>query len=495
MNTLALPSSLHITKNYSNGAFVETSKTFDNISPVTGKVLSRICEADKALVDATVQSARQAFNGIWGETTVEQRADYLLKVADIIERRFDDFIAAEVLDTGRPVEQAKKLDVYRGIHNLRTFAEIFKHEYSKTECFESHLADGSQLLNIIKRKPLGVIVSISPWNLPLLSITWKAAPALMAGNTIICKPSEETPSSATLLAEAFQEAGVPAGVFNVLHGFGRDSTGEWLTQHKDIDAVTFTGESGTGASIMKTVASEVKPVSFELGGKNAGIVFEDADFDKAVEGIIRSSFTNSGQVCLCPERVYVQRSIFDKFVKAIKEKTEQLQIGWSEDEKTFMGPLISHGHREKVLSYFKLAVEEGAQVVTGGGVPTFGDERDQGAYIQPTIWVGLSDDARCVTEEVFGPVCHIAPFDTEEEVIQRANNTDYGLAGVLWTTNLSRAHRVAPKINAGIVWVNHWFARDLRTPFGGNKLSGIGREGGTYSMEFYSEPTNISIRL
>lgn len=445
MNRLSLPSSLAVTKNYSNGYFVGSDKTFANISPVDGQKLSDVCEADKILVDATVSAAKEALNGPWGKTTVEERADYLFKVADIIERRYDEFIAAEVLDTGRPVHQAKALDVYRGMHNLRTFAELFKHQFTTTECYESHLSDGSQLLNITKRSPLGVVVSISPWNLPLLSATWKAAPILMAGNTIICKPSEESPSSTTLLAECFDEAGVPPGVFNVLHGFGKDSTGAFLTENPAIDAVTFTGESGTGTAIMHAVASGVKPVSFELGGKNAAIVFEDADFDAAVDGIIRSSFTNSGQVCLCSERVFVHRSIFDKFIKVITEKTEQLILGWPEDDQIYMGPLVSKGHRDKVLSYMALALEEGATVHTGGLVPEFGDARDQGAYIRPTIWTGLSDDARCMQEEVFGPVTHIAPFDTEDEVIARTNSTNYGLASVIWTTNLSRAHTLHHK--------------------------------------------------
>lgn len=495
MNRLNLPDSLATTKNYSNGRFVKTDKTFPNISPINGQKLSNVYEADKALVDATIISAKEALNGPWGKTTVEERADYLFKVANIIDKRYDDFIAAEVLDTGRPVHQAKALDVYRGMHNLRTFAELFKHQFTTTECYESNLSDGSQLLNITKRSPLGVVVSISPWNLPLLSATWKAAPILMAGNTIICKPSEESPSSTTLLAECFDEAGVPPGVFNVLHGFGKNSAGAYLTENPAIDAVTFTGESGTGTIIMNAVAHGVKPVSFELGGKNAAIIFEDADFEAAVDGIIRSSFTNSGQVCLCTERVFVQRSIFDKFVQAIVKKTEKLKVGWPDDEQTYMGPLVSIGHREKVLSYMELAIEEGATVHTGGVVPKFGDERDQGAYVRPTIWTGLNDNARCMQEEIFGPVTHIAPFDTEEEVIARANNTNYGLAGVLWTSNLSRAHRVAPQINAGIIWINHWFARDLRTPFGGNKLSGIGREGGRHSLEFYSNLSNISIRI
>lgn len=493
MKKFVLPASLRQTRNYVNGRFVETARTFENLSPINGEVLSLVHEADAALVDEAVQGARRALEGEWGNTHVEDRAQYLQKVADVIERRFDDFLAAEVADTGRPMEQARKLDVYRGIHNFRTFAELGKQAH--TEFFETRLADGTQLINYTTRKPLGVVASISPWNLPILSLTWKAAPALICGNALICKPSEETPSSATLIAEAFDEAGVPAGVFNVVHGFGPGSAGEALTVHPGIDAVTFTGESRTGSAIMKAVADDVKEISFELGGKNAAVVFADADFDAAVDGVIRSSFTNAGQVCLCSERVYVERPIFERFVRALKEKTEALKVGWPDDEGVFMGSLISRGHRDKVQAYFDLARQEGATVVTGGEVPVFGDERDNGAYVLPTIWTGLPDTARCMREEVFGPVCHVAPFDTEEEIVRRVNDSDYGLAAALWTTNLSRAHRLSPRFQVGIVWVNTWFSRDLRTPFGGGKLSGIGREGGRHSLDFYSETSNISIKV
>ena len=493
MAKFELPPSLRQTRNYVNGRFVETGKTFQNICPVDGHVLSDVHEADAALVNEAVLGARRALDGEWGQTHVEDRARYLHKVADLIERRFDDFLAAEVADTGRPMNQARKLDVYRGIHNFRTFADLGKQAHG--DFFETRLADGTQLINYTTRKPLGVIASISPWNLPILSLTWKAAPILICGNTLICKPSEETPSSATLIAEVFHEAGVPEGVFNVVHGFGPGSAGEALTTHAGVDAVTFTGESRTGSAIMKAVADGVKEVSFELGGKNAAVVFADADFDAAVDGIIRSSFTNAGQVCLCSERVYVERPIFDRFVQALKAKTEALKIGWPDDEEVFMGSLISRGHRDKVVSYFDLAVQEGANVVTGGKIPVFNDERDNGAYVLPTIWTGLPDTARCMREEVFGPVCHIAPFDTEEEVVRRVNDSDYGLAAALWTSNLSRTHRLSPRFHVGIVWVNTWFSRDLRTPFGGSKLSGIGREGGRYSLDFYSETTNISIKV
>ncbi|MGO3741236.1 2-hydroxymuconic semialdehyde dehydrogenase [Kerstersia sp.] len=493
MSRFQLPASLRQTRNYVDGQFVATSKTFQNVCPVDGSVLADVHEADKALVERAVAAARRAVEGEWGLADAAERAKYLYRVADIIERRFEEFLAAEVADTGRPLSQARQLDIYRGIHNFRTFADLAK--VANTDFFETRLGDGTKLINYVTRKPLGVVASISPWNLPILSLTWKAAPALICGNAVVCKPSEETPSTATLVAEAFDEAGVPPGVFNVIHGFGPGSAGEFLSTHPDIDAITFTGESRTGTAIMKAAAEGVKEVSFELGGKNAAVVFADADFDAAVDGIVRSSFTNAGQVCLCSERVYVERSIFDRFVAALKAKTEALKVSWPDDEGVFMGSLISREHREKVLSYFDLAVQEGATVVTGGKVPVFGDARDNGAYVLPTIWTGLPDDARCMREEVFGPVCHIAPFDSEEEVLRRVNDSAYGLAASIWTTNLSRAHRVSPQIHVGIVWVNTWFSRDLRTPFGGGKLSGIGREGGRFSLDFYSETTNICVKV
>ncbi|CAM4165796.1 2-hydroxymuconic semialdehyde dehydrogenase [Kerstersia similis] len=493
MSRFQLPASLRQTRNYVAGEFVATSKTFQNICPVDGSVLADVHEADQALVARAVAAARRAVEGEWGQADAAERAKFLYRVADIIERRFEEFLAAEVADTGRPLSQARQLDIYRGIHNFRTFADLAK--VANTDFFETRLGDGTKLINYVTRKPLGVVASISPWNLPILSLTWKAAPALICGNAVVCKPSEETPSTATLVAEAFDEAGVPPGVFNVIHGFGPGSAGEFLSTHPDIDAITFTGESRTGTAIMKAAAEGVKEVSFELGGKNAAIVFADADFDAAVDGIVRSSFTNAGQVCLCSERVYVERSIFDRFVAALKAKTEALKVSWPDDEGVFMGSLISREHREKVMAYFDLAVQEGATVVTGGTAPVFGDERDNGAYVLPTIWTGLPDDARCMREEVFGPVCHLAPFDSEEEVLRRVNDSAYGLAASIWTTNLSRAHRVSPKIHVGIVWVNTWFSRDLRTPFGGGKLSGIGREGGRYSLDFYSETTNICVKV
>ncbi|MGF6573707.1 aminomuconate-semialdehyde/2-hydroxymuconate-6-semialdehyde dehydrogenase [Paraburkholderia sp. GAS333] len=477
-------------RNYVDGQFVESARRFPNVSPVNGAVIGTVCEADASLVDRAVSAARAAMHGPWGNTSATERAKVLHAIADGIEKRFDAFVAAEVADTGRPEHQARALDIRRGVQNFRTFADLAAQ--AGGEYFDMRAAEGD-IFSYTVRKPHGVVAIISPWNLPMLLLTWKVAPALACGNAVVVKPSEETPGSATLLAEVMHEAGVPAGVFNLVHGFGVDSAGEFLSTHGGIDTLTFTGESRTGSTIMKAVADGVKEVSFELGGKNAAVVFADCDFDKAVAGVMRSSFTNTGQVCLCSERVYVERSIFERFVGAMKERAEALRIDYPNADGVDIGSLISHGHREKVLSYFALARDEGATVVCGGGVPRFGDERDNGAYVQPTIWTGLPDSARCVQEEVFGPVCHIAPFDSDDEVVARVNDSRYGLAASVWTRDLSRAHRVTRRFDVGIVWVNTWFLRDLRTPFGGTRLSGIGREGGRHSLDFYSSLTTICV--
>jgi aminomuconate-semialdehyde/2-hydroxymuconate-6-semialdehyde dehydrogenase len=453
----------------------------------------KVHEADQATVDQAVRAAREALHGPWGSMSAAERAVLLNRIADGIDSRFDEFVDAEIADTGKPLTQARTLDIPRGITNFRFFANLVS--TSGSECFEMGTPDGAGALNYSVHKPLGVVGIICPWNLPFLLLTWKLAPAMAAGNTVVAKPSEETPASAALLAEVMHEIGVPAGVFNLVNGFGPRSAGEFLTMHTGVDAITFTGESATGIAIMRTAADNVKALSFELGGKNAAIVFDDADMDKAIDGTVRSVFSNCGQVCLCSERVYVHESIFDEFVARLKKCAEALRMGRPEDEQTEIGPLVSKAHREKVLTYYELAREEGANIVTGGGIPEFGDERDKGAWVEPTILTGLQESARCVREEIFGPVCHIAPFSTEEQAVAMANDSAYGLAGAVWTTNLSRAHRVARKIEAGIVWVNTWYLRDLRTPFGGVKLSGIGREGGVHSLNFYSEPTNICIKL
>lgn len=478
-------------RHYIAGEFVASDKQFPNVSPIDGHVINQVCEADSAQVARAVAAAKAAQSGPWADFSPSQRADMLVRIAEGIERRFEEFVAAEVADTGRPVQQARTLDIARGVHNFRTFAELIRQAGS--EFFEMRTADGSDVFSYTVRKAHGVVAIISPWNLPMLLLTWKVAPALACGNSVVVKPSEDSPSSATLLAEVMYEAGLPAGVFNLVHGFGPGSAGEFLTRNPDVDAITFTGESRTGEAIMKVAAEGVRDVSFELGGKNAAVVFADCDFDAAVAGVLRSSFTNSGQVCLCSERVYVERPIYERFVAAMKAGAEALKIGYPDEDGVNMGSLISHKHRDKVLGYFDLALSEGATLVTGGGVPQFGDSRDNGAYVQPTIWTDLPDSARCVREEVFGPVCHIAPFDSDEEVVRRVNDTDYGLATAVWTRDLKRAHKISRRFHVGMVWVNTWFLRDLRTPFGGARLSGLGREGGRHSLDFYSEITTICV--
>lgn len=424
---------------------------------------------------------------------MEQRVEILYGVADEITRRFDDFVEAEMADTGQPKSIMTHAFIPRGAANFKIFADVIKNV--PNESFQTTTPDGLGALNYAIRVPKGVVGVVSPWNAPFLLMTWKVGPALACGNTVVVKPSEETPLTTALLGEVMNKVGVPKGVFNVVHGFGPDSAGEYLTHHPKVDAITFTGETTTGAAIMKAASEGMRDVSFELGGKNAGIVFADSDFDKAVDGIYKSSFLNSGQVCLGTERVYVERPIFDKFVEALKQKVEKVRHGRPDDENCNFGPMISHEHQAKVLSYYAKAVEEGATVVTGGGVPSMPEELKEGAWVEPTIWTGLAEDATVMKEEIFGPCCHIAPFDDEQQVINWANDTEYGLSTTVWTRDLSRAHRVAAKIDVGITWINSWFLRDLRTAFGGSKQSGIGREGGVHSLEFYTETRNVCVKL
>ncbi len=480
-------------RNYIGGRFVDSDRCFDDVDPADGRVVARVHEANRAMVDAAIAAARSAVAGPWGKMPVADRAALLYRVADEIERRFDDFLEAEMSDTGKPTALASTLDIPRGAANFRVFADILK--TAPLESFMTDLPGGAQALNYTVRKPLGVVGIISPWNLPLLLLTWKVAPALACGNAVVCKPSEETPGTATLLAEAMDAVGMPPGVFNLVHGFGPGSAGEFITTSPDIDAITFTGESRTGSAIMRAAAEHVRPISFELGGKNAAIVFADCDFEKTVDGMMRAIYMNSGQVCLCSERVFVERPLHDRFVQALTERLAAVRLGWPKDPQTTMGPLISAEHRDKVLGYYALARDEGARIVAGGGVPSFGDARDNGFWIEPTVIAGLPDSARCMKEEIFGPICHISVFDDEAEVIRRANDTRYGLAATIWTSNLNRAHRVSQAMKVGLAWVNSWFLRDLRTPFGGTGLSGIGREGGMHSMNFYSELTNVCIRI
>jgi aminomuconate-semialdehyde/2-hydroxymuconate-6-semialdehyde dehydrogenase len=477
-----------------DGAYVAgNGSRFENRSPVDGRVVSIVHEASLEDVDTAVRAARAALHGPWGKISAAERATLLVKLAAEINRRFDDFLEAEVADTGKPASVARHLDIPRGAANFNTFADLVKNV--PTEAFELATPDGLGALNYGIRRPRGVVAVVCPWNLPLLLMTWKVAPALACGNTVVVKPSEETPSTATLLGECMNAVGIPKGVYNVVHGFGPNSAGEFLTRHPGVDGITFTGETVTGAAIMKAAADGIRPVSFELGGKNAAIVFADCDFAAALDGTSRSAFANAGQVCLGTERVFVERPIFDRFVAALALKAKDFRFGDPHDDATTMGPLISREHRDKVLSYYDRARQAGATIHAGGGVPDLGDRLARGAYIEPTVWTGLGDDSVVMREEIFGPCALVTPFDSEDEVVARANDTPYGLATSIWTRDLSRAHRIAGRIEVGIAWVNSWFLRDLRTSFGGAKQSGIGREGGVHGLDFYTELRNVCVKL
>ncbi|MDO5499832.1 MAG: 2-hydroxymuconic semialdehyde dehydrogenase [Propionibacteriaceae bacterium] len=477
--------------NFINGTYVETGETFDVLYPITGQVTAQAHKAGQAEVDAAVAAARAALGGPWGKMSQADRSKMVKAIAEGVQKRFDEFLEAEVLDTGKPYSIASHVDIPRGGANFAAFADVIKEH--PTETFKLDTPDGSGALNYGVRRPRGVIGIISPWNLPLLLMTFKAGPALACGNTVVVKPSEVTPSTATLMGEVMNEVGVPEGVYNVVHGFGE--TGALLTSHPDVDGITFTGETATGSIILEAVAPTLKATSMEMGGKNPGIVFEDADLDLAIRELGRSCFLNTGQVCLGTERVYVHESIFDEVRDRLKDYAEnQLTYGYPDDQATNFGPVVSDEHRDKVLSYYQLAEEEGATVITGGGTPKFGDERDGGSWVEPTIWTGLTHDSRVATEEIFGPCTALIPFSDEDEVIRLANDTNYGLAACFFTANASRVHRVAPQLEAGIVWVNSWFLRDLRTAFGGMKHSGIGREGGVHGLEFYTELTNVCVK-
>ncbi len=480
--------------NFINGAYVgnASGKTYEKRNPVDNSLIAMVHEAGQPEVDAAVTAARAALRGPWGKLSVNERCAMLDRLVEEINHRFDDFLQAEIADTGKPAHLASHVDIPRGAANFKIFTDTIKNV--ATESFEMQTPDGKTARSYGVRTPRGVIAIICPWNLPLLLMTWKCGPALACGNTVVVKPSEFTPSTATLLGEVMNKVGVPPGVYNVVNGYGTNSTGSFLTAHPGIDGVTFTGETKTGTAIIKAAAEGIRPVSLELGGKNAALVFADCDFETAVDTVTRSAFENCGQVCLGTERVYVERPIFEKFVAALKAKAESMKPGRPFDRDTKIGPLVSKVHQKKVLSYYALAREEGATVVFGGGIPDMPDDLKEGCWVQPTIWTGLLETSRVVREEIFGPCCHIQPFDTEEDAVRMANDTKYGLATSIYTQDIGRASRLATQIEVGLCWINSWFLRDLRTPFGGAKQSGIGREGGVHSLEFYTELRNVMVK-
>ncbi|KUF32502.1 MULTISPECIES: aldehyde dehydrogenase [Lysinibacillus] len=475
-------------RNFINGEFIDAidGKVFENINPATEEVIGWVAEATREEVDAAVQSAKAALKGPWGKFTVKERSLLLRRIGDLILENVEELAALETIDTGKPYHLAIEMDIKRAAHNFHFFAD-----YVTSLGNESYNQDNMALHYSVTR-PVGVVAMINPWNLPLLLLTWKLAPCLAAGSTAVMKPAELTPMTATRLVELCQEAGIPDGVVNLVHGFGGNSAGAFLSEHPDVDAITFTGETKTGTTIMKAAAPTLKKVSFELGGKNPTIIFKDSDLDEVLATTLKSSFTNQGQVCLCGSRIYVERDIYKEFVEKFVARTKELKIGDPFDATTDIGSVVGKEHYEKVMGYIQIAREEGGNILTGGGRPA---TIDKGYYIEPTIITDLTDQDRCVREEIFGPVVTVLPFDTEDDVISRANDTNYGLGATIWTNDLRRAHRVAGQIESGIVWVNTWYLRDLRTPFGGMKHSGIGREGGAHSFEFYCEVSNVTIKL
>lgn len=465
-----------------------TDAWLDNISPGTGQVIGRIPRSGAPDVERAVQAARAALRGPWGSTGTAERARMLERIADGIAARSDELVAIESDDQGKPRSLAAAVDIPRAEANFRFFAGAIRHEERPCHPMDGHL-------NYTHRRPAGVCGLITPWNLPLYLLTWKVAPALAMGNTVVCKPSEFTPRTASLLAEIAADAGLPPGVLNVIHGDGAGA-GAPLTGHPDVNLVSFTGGTATGRHVAAAAAPQFKKLSLELGGKNATVVFADADFEAAVAGAARAAFANQGEICLCGSRILVERPIYDRFVARLVELAGSLRVGPPDHPDTRVGALVSETHRDKVEGYLKLAVEEGGTIACGGTRPTdLPAAYADGFYLHPAVVTGLSPSCRTATEEIFGPVVTVHPFDSEDEAVSIANSTRYGLAGSVWTQNLTRAHRVAQAIESGMVWVNCWLVRDLRVPFGGMKDSGVGREGGKWSLDFYSEPRNVCVKL
>ncbi|DAC43739.1 MAG TPA: aldehyde dehydrogenase [Candidatus Thalassarchaeaceae archaeon] len=471
--------------NYIKGKFNEpiSSEWMDNFSPSTGKVIGSIPLSGDADVISAIAAAKGALPE-WSSLDPSDRALWLDKIADCLEEKFEEIAHLESMDTGKPISLARSVDARRSVSNFRFFSEMIRDR--EEEVFEMEDAT-----NIVKLRAVGVGALITPWNLPLYLLSWKVAPAIGMGNTVVCKPSELTPLTADLLMRVIDEVGLPPGVVNLVHGNG--NAGSVLTGNPDVDLVSFTGGTSTGSKVAMSASPQFKKLSLELGGKNSSIVFSDCNLEETVKGVTRAAFLNQGQVCLCGSRILVEESIYDQFMDMFVESVESMVIGDPMDEDTDLGALISKQHLEKVESYVSLALEEGGQIVTGGK-PCLPKELEGGNWMSPTVVTGLGTESRCSTEEVFGPFVTVHRFNSEEDAIKIANNTRYGLAGSIWTGDLERGRRVAESIHTGMIWVNTWLHRDLRVPFGGIKDSGVGREGGKWSLGFFSEPLNVCLK-
>ena len=471
--------------NYIKGKFNEpiSSEWMDNFSPSTGEVIGSIPLSGDADVRSAIAAAKSALPE-WSSLDPSDRALWLDKIADCLEEKFEEIAHLESMDTGKPISLARSVDARRSVSNFRFFSEMIRDR--EDEVFEMEDAT-----NIVKLRAVGVGALITPWNLPLYLLSWKVAPAIGMGNTVVCKPSELTPLTADLLMRVIDEVGLPPGVVNLVHGNG--NAGSILTGDPDVDLVSFTGGTSTGAKVAQSASPQFKKLSLELGGKNASIVFSDCNLEETVKGVTRAAFLNQGQVCLCGSRILVEDAIYDQFMDMFVESVESMVIGDPMHEDTDLGALISKEHLEKVESYVSLALEEGGEIVTGGK-PCLPKELEGGNWMSPTVVTGLGTESRCSTEEVFGPFVTVHRFNSEEDAIKIANNTRYGLAGSIWTGDTERGKRVAESIHTGMIWVNTWLHRDLRVPFGGVKDSGVGREGGKWSMGFFSEPLNVCLK-
>ena len=475
-------------QNYIDGQFAAPANGayLPNVAPATGEVYGEIPDSGAEDVERAITAAKKAFP-MWSNLTAAERSAHMLRVSQRIEERLDELAAAESKDNGKPVKLATRVDIPRARDNFAFYATAILHDAS-----ESHDM-GAQGFNYTLRRPIGVVACISPWNLPLYLFTWKIAPALAAGNTVVAKPLEVTPATAYLLSEILDEVGFPAGVLNIVHGTG-PNVGEPLVSHPEVPVISFTGGTATGARISSVAAPMFKKLSLELGGKNPNVIFADCNFEKMLRTTLQSSFANQGQICLCGSRILVERPLYDRFVAAFVERVKALKVGRPDDPSTQVGAVVSKDHQAKILHYIQLAQEEGGTVECGGQA-LYPEGVEMGFYVAPTVITGLNMNCRTNQEEIFGPVVTIQAFDSEEEALALANATKYGLAATVWTENLKRAHRVAANIHSGIVWVNNWLVRDLRTPFGGVKASGVGREGGFEALRFFTEPKNVYIDL